>query len=220
MIVLDELGLRDNTMIVFTSDHGDYLGDHWLGEKDLFHDCSVRVPMIVVDPDSAADVTRGQTRAEFVEAIDLVPTLLTAVGAPIPEERLEGRALQPLLCDSSTPEDWRSAVISEIDYSDRGARTELDQAPYDCRAWMVRDREWKYIAYEGFRPQLFDLTNDPDELVDLGADAVLSDVRERYQSKLFQWLRQRKIRTEMPREKLDALGPELDEQYGIIIGRW
>ena len=47
---LDERGLSANTMIVFTSDHGDYLGDHWLGEKDFFHDCTVKVPLIVADP--------------------------------------------------------------------------------------------------------------------------------------------------------------------------
>ena len=50
--------LLDTTMIAFTSDHGDYLGDHWLGEKDLFHDCSAKV-LIVVDPSPAADATRG-----------------------------------------------------------------------------------------------------------------------------------------------------------------
>jgi arylsulfatase A-like enzyme len=56
---LDERGLTANTMIVFTSDHGDYLGDHWLGEKDFFHDCTVKVPLIVADPSPAADATRG-----------------------------------------------------------------------------------------------------------------------------------------------------------------
>ncbi len=47
---LDDKGLTDDTLIVFTSDHGDYLGDHWLGEKEMFHDPSVRIPLIVVDP--------------------------------------------------------------------------------------------------------------------------------------------------------------------------
>jgi len=58
---LEESGQMDNTMIVLTSDHGDYLGDHWLGEKDLFHECSVKVPLIIYDPSPEADSTRGTT---------------------------------------------------------------------------------------------------------------------------------------------------------------
>ena len=79
---LEESGRMDDTMIVFTSDHGDYLGDHWLGEKELFHDVSVRVPLIVFDPRSEADATRGKVSDAFVEAIDLVPTFMEATGAP------------------------------------------------------------------------------------------------------------------------------------------
>ena len=78
--VLDERGLSANTMIVFTSDHGDYLGDHWLGEKDFFHDCTVKVPMIVVDPSREADATRGTASDALVEAIDLVPSFVDYCG--------------------------------------------------------------------------------------------------------------------------------------------
>ena len=56
---LKESGEMDNTIIVLTSDHGDYLGDHWLGEKDLFHAQSVKVPLIIYDPSHQADCTRG-----------------------------------------------------------------------------------------------------------------------------------------------------------------
>ncbi len=59
MQFLETRGLLDTTMIVFTSDHGDYLGDHWMGEKDLFHDQSARIPLIVIDPSAEADSTQG-----------------------------------------------------------------------------------------------------------------------------------------------------------------
>ncbi len=62
-----EEGLFDNTMIVFTSDHGDYLGDHWLGDKDFFHDASVKIPLIIYDPSPAADAARGGVCDELVE---------------------------------------------------------------------------------------------------------------------------------------------------------
>jgi arylsulfatase A-like enzyme len=67
-------------MVVFTSDHGDNLGDHWLGEKDLFFDCSARVPLIIYDPRQEADATRGTSTDHLVEAIDLVPTFIEALG--------------------------------------------------------------------------------------------------------------------------------------------
>ena len=65
---LDSTDRMKDTMIVLTSDHGDYLGDHWLGEKDLFHDASARVPLIIYDPSEAADTTRGTVCDELVEA--------------------------------------------------------------------------------------------------------------------------------------------------------
>ena len=70
---MEERGLLDDTMIVFTSDHGDYLGDHWMGDKDYFHDPSVKVPLIIVNPDNESDKTRGTVNDALVELIDLIP---------------------------------------------------------------------------------------------------------------------------------------------------
>ena len=74
-------GLWDQTVIVFTSDHGEYLGDHWLFEKELFYEQAVRVPWIMRVP--GFDATRGQTVHSFVESVDLVPTLLELCGLPL-----------------------------------------------------------------------------------------------------------------------------------------
>ena len=126
---MDERGLTDHTMIVFTSDHGDYLGDHWLGEKSWFHDASVKVPLIIVDPSPTADGTRGTTCKALVEAIDLLPTFIEAYGGTVPAHRLEGRSLKPLINgEGNTPADWRTFAVSEVDYSDRGARIHFRHA--------------------------------------------------------------------------------------------
>ena len=71
-----ERGLLDNTMIVFTSDHGDYLGDHWMGDKNYFHVQSVKIPLIIMDPSNSADGTRGTVDSSMVESIDLIPTFV------------------------------------------------------------------------------------------------------------------------------------------------
>ena len=80
-------------MIVFTSDHGDYLGDHWLGEKELFHEQSVRVPLIIYDPSKTANLTRGRREKKLVESIDLLPTFLEALSCSTSTHRLEGNSL-------------------------------------------------------------------------------------------------------------------------------
>jgi arylsulfatase A-like enzyme len=122
-------GLDENTMIVFTSDHGDYLGDHWLGEKDLFHDPLVKVPLIIYDPSPQADRARGTVCDALVETIDLLPTFLKALGADAGEQshRLEGRSLLPFL-HGARPPAWRRYVISEYDYSMQPAAIELGVA--------------------------------------------------------------------------------------------
>ena len=76
---LEKSGRFDDTLVVFCSDHGDYLGDHHLGEKELWHDAAIKIPLIVYDPAAQAQASRGSTCDALVEAIDLVPTFLDAL---------------------------------------------------------------------------------------------------------------------------------------------
>ncbi|WP_037037549.1 sulfatase-like hydrolase/transferase, partial [Pseudovibrio sp. JE062] len=216
MKFLDEKGLTDNTMIVFTSDHGDYLGDHWMGEKELFHEPSVKIPLIVVDPRPEADSTRGTTSDDLVEAIDLAPTFVEFCGGTPKPNVLEGRSLLPLL-ESAEQVAWREFTISEYDYSMRNARMDLGLPVSDCRLAMIMDKRWKFIHAEGFRPMLFDLQEDPQELQDLGADPAYAAERERMSEALFAWYRKHHTRITMTDEQIAAnAGKEL--QAGILIG--
>ncbi len=217
---LEKKGLRERTWIVFSSDHGDYLGDHWLGEKDLFHEPSVRIPLIICDPSTRADGTRGRVVEEFVEAVDVVPTLVEVAGGTVPLERIEGRSLLPFVHQQVAAPSWRDCAISEIDFSDRGPRTLLRLHPHECRARMIRTAKWKYVLHEHFPPQLFDLVNDPHEFIDLGEDPGYRSARQENYDRLFTWFRGLKVRTEMPIEALFDMGPELDEELGIMIGHW
>ncbi|MDH3634547.1 MAG: sulfatase-like hydrolase/transferase [Gammaproteobacteria bacterium] len=217
---MKQTGIFEKTMLVFTSDHGEYLGDHWLGEKDLFHEASVKIPLIIVNPNATADETRGSVCNEMVEAIDLLPTFIEFAGGNICHERVEGCSLMPLLRSHSAPADWRQYALSEIDYSDRGPRTLLDIAPYDCRATMVRDQRWKYIHHNLYRPQLFDMQRDPNELNDLGEDLDHSKIRRDMRQLLIDSRRRLKPRVGASYDDLAAMGPGRDESRGIIIGRW
>jgi arylsulfatase A-like enzyme len=163
---LEETDRLQDTMIVLTSDHGDYLGDHWLGEKDLFHDPSVKVPMIIYDPRPEANPTRGTVCDALVEAIDLAPTFLDAASDTSVPHILEGRSLIPWLHED-IPE-WRTYVVSDFDYSSTPQGKALGLDPMDCRLFMIFDGRFKLMHAEGgFRPMLFDLQTDPEEFHDL-----------------------------------------------------
>ncbi len=220
MAFLEARGLLDTTMIVFTSDHGDYLGDHWMGEKDLFHDQSAKIPLIVIDPSKAADSTRGTVNDDLVEAIDLAPTFLSYFGGTPPSHILEGRSLLPLL-HGEPPSDWRKAVFSEYDYSMQDVRLKLNQPIEQCRLFMVFDGRWKYIHASGFRPMLYDLQSDPQEFDDRGQDSSCADVMARLQAALFDWALHPKDHITTSNEKIAAYADnQLQVKSGVLIGVW
>jgi arylsulfatase A-like enzyme len=224
---MESSGRMDDTMIVFTSDHGDYLGDHWLGEKEMLHECSVRVPMIVYDPDPAADATRGTESAALVESLDMIPTFLDMVGDWHDKGHvLEGLSLLPLIrgnagtSEGGTGEAWRDAVFAEIDYAFKPVRKYLDdRAPQDSRGFMVRTDRWKYLLWEGYDPQLFDLDSDPDEFRDLGTDPAQAETRAELHERLFAWLRARRMRITISEDTVRKRTGGAPTR-GIIIGEW
>jgi arylsulfatase A-like enzyme len=215
---LDALGRFDDTLIVFTADHGDFLGDHWLGEKELFYDTVQRVPLIVYDPDRAADATRGSVEMRFAEGIDLTPTFLDALGIPIAAERIEGTSLLPLIRDCA-PMVWRDFVVSELDYGYRQARLLLGRAPGACRAWMVRTERWKYVQWQDFRPQLFDLAADPEEFDDLGEDASREQVRREMRERLLSWFTRLKRRITVSDAGVES-ATAAHRRGGVFFGEW
>ena len=183
---LETTGQKNNTMIVLTSDHGDYLGDHWLGEKDLFHEQSVKIPLIVFDPRLEADVTRGTTCDVLVESIDLTATFIEAAGGKVPDHIVEGRSLMPWLHGEIKP--WRKYVISEYDYSATPQAAKLGIAPRDARLFMIFDGRYKMMHAEGgFRPMLFDLKEDPEEYHDLAKGQTHQNEIDRLYIDLGSW---------------------------------
>ncbi len=215
---LDEQGKTDETMIVFTSDHGDYLGDHWLGEKELFHEASVKIPLIIVDPRKSADKTRGQISQQLVESIDLLPTFIEAVDLQVPTGRLEGHSLMPII-NNEIENNLRNTVFSELDYGCYPVSDKLNINVNDARIFMIRNHKWKYIYYKGFDAQLFDLENDPNEFNDLGTSSNHSDIRKTMKDLLLDRLISRKNRVTQEDDVYAEMKRD-DNKKGIIIGRW
>ncbi|MFO7320373.1 MAG: alkaline phosphatase family protein [Chloroflexota bacterium] len=206
---LEARGRMDDTLIIFMSDHGEYMGDHWLFEKEFFYESAIRIPLIIYDPDPRADDYRGQVVDHFVESIDIVPTCLDALEIPIPAA-VQGHSLMPFL-RGETPEQWRSAVYGDWDFRFYQASQQLGLEGDQCRAWMVRDRHYKYVHFAGLPDMLFDLRADPDELHNLAGDSEYKEVVEAYKTKLLEW----RQRTEDNRR-----GQELEDRIGRTGVSW
>jgi arylsulfatase A-like enzyme len=214
---MEETGRMDDTMIVLTSDHGDFLGDHWLGEKTFFHDVSTRVPLIIYDPSPEADATRGMVSDAMVESIDLVPTFVSVAGAEPAGHILEGESLLPILHGERT-ETQRDYIISEYDYSATPVSNINNISVRDAIMFMIATKRWKMVHCEGgHRPILFDLENDPDELNDLGASEEHADVIDDLYEKLFAWTRRQSQRTTRSEEQLIKMRTA-SRQRGIVVG--
>jgi arylsulfatase A-like enzyme len=214
---MDETGRMDDTMIVLTSDHGDFLGDHWMGEKTFFHDTSIRIPLIIYDPSAEADATRGTVCDALVESIDLAPTFVEVAGAEPAGHILEGESLMPIL-HGTRADTARDYVICEYDYSGSPIAKRMNASVRDAVMFMIADKHWKLIHCEGgHRPLLFDLQNDPDELVDLGSSADHAGVIETLYHKLFEWTRRPSQRTTRSEAQLMEMRGDSGRR-GIVLG--
>ena len=221
---MEKTGRMDDTMIVITSDHGDYLGDHWLGEKDLFHEQSVKVPLIVYDPSPEADATRGTVCDEIVESIDLAATFVDFAGGEVPDHIIEGRSLSPILCGEEVSK-WRDYSISEYDYSATPMCVNLGLAPRDARLFMVANKRWKFMHAEGegpegpFPPMLFDLQNDPEEFHDLGQSEERAEIVDMMYKYLGKWGRRMSQRTtKSEKDIINMRGAS--RRKGIVLGTY
>lgn len=215
---MDETGISENTIIAFTSDHGDYMGDHWMGDKDFYHEVAAKVPLIICDPRPEADSTRGTVTDELVEMIDLAPTFLNALGGKPKPHILEGRDLTPLL--HGTTGFSRRYAISEHDYSSFEMAQALNVPQEDARTVMIHDGRWKYIRCEGFAPVMFDLEADPQELHNIGSsdDEEHIAARAEMEQALTAWALQHHTRITATENVL--AGQRKSAETGILIGFW
>lgn len=183
---LKQSGQWDRTLVIFTSDHGEYLGDHYLIDKGHFYDETMRVPLIIRDPTRMADATRGRRFDAFVESIDIAPTILDFLRADIPD-RMQGRSVLGAIRDPATAQ-ARNEIHFEFDF--RGRFEQLKgEDPEGCLLWVVRDREFKYVQFglESMRPLLYDLRSDPGEHCNLAEDAGHAPRVAAYCQRLLRW---------------------------------
>ncbi|MBM3729119.1 MAG: DUF4976 domain-containing protein [Acidobacteria bacterium] len=191
--ILDELersGRASNTIVIFTTDHGDQLLEHGLEGKNLFFESSVHIPLLARYPEHI----RPGVYRELVEQVDVTPSILEWCGVPVPK-RVQGRSLAPLL--SGAKYEPRTHVFAEniIPEVITGAKSDFFYVPGQGikgirhpDAKMVRGTRWKLNYYPGHGGELYDLANDPGETRNLYDSPAHQDTVRDLKGALLDWL--------------------------------
>lgn len=178
--VLEQRGMLENTLILYTTDHGDMLGDHHLWRKTYAYEASARIPMLLRWPEGLVAARRGQVLRQPVELRDVLPTFLDAAGVPIEERRFDGRSMLNLARGKT--EGWREVI--DLEHS---------RCYWAENQWTaVTDGRFKYIFWAPTgQQQLFDLEDDPGELHDLASDPQHRDTVREWRQRLVEHLSER-----------------------------
>ena len=202
---VEETGLAEDTIIIYTSDHGEMAGDHGLWWKSNFYEGSASVPLIASWP---GRIPEGARPSHVTNLMDLGPTMIDLAGAePLPD--VDGRSLAPVLRGEDC--DWTDETFSEH-YPSGGVPPTR----------MIRSGPWKLVHFEGYRPQLFNVEEDPGEWIDLAESPEHSDIREELHARCLEgWsaahmqesLAQRGRGNQVLAKWCQAVQPEVPEQW-------
>jgi arylsulfatase A-like enzyme len=161
--MLKETGLDKNTIVIYTSDQGFYLGEHGLFDKRFMYEESLRTPLMIYSPNS---MTHGKVNTDFVMNLDIAPTLLDFAGIKIPKE-MQGVSMKPLINGETVPE-WRKEVYYHYYEKSFGL----------TRHYGIRTDKYKLIHF--YDPidswELYNLQTDPSEMVNLIDDPDIQNI--------------------------------------------
>ena len=178
-MALEERGGLDNTLILFTADHGDMVGDHYLWRKTYAYEGSARIPMLIRWPKSMVE-RRGQVLEQPVELRDILPTFMDAAGVKYDPKDFDGRSMLELVRGKT--EGWRPWI--DMEHS---------QCYKDAGYWnALTDGRMKYVFYGSDGTELlFDLQKDPGERHNLAADPQQAEVVKTWRERMVQHLSER-----------------------------
>ena len=200
----------DNTLIVFTSDHGEMLGEHHLYGKLGFYEGSYHVPLIIKPARSSLQLASLQPHTEsevdtalsggtkpmtahradgFSESVDVFPTVLDLTGGELPAQ-LDGVSLRPWFEGNGSPSVWRDAAHWEYDFRNietRAAETRFNLSSQQCNLSVIRTAHYKYVHFNGQAPLLFNLADDPQEHINEADNPAYRSIRLTLAEQLLNW---------------------------------
>ena len=208
---LSHLAIEEETVVVFTSDHGEMLGERGMWFKQSFYEWSARIPLIIKVPGMQAKKRVN----DLTSLVDLLPTFVDIAsqdeGSPKPASSLDGNSLLPLMAGENGQ--WNNRVISE--YTGEGV-----VAP--CR--MIRRDDMKFIYTHGHPDLMYNLTDDPHELNNLIGQPQYAELEKALKVELFERLgsgiHQRRLHTEPKRTYVYSAGYRRQSELGICGEKW
>ena len=183
---LDDTGLAEETRVVYTSDHGDNVGARGLWGKSTMYEESAGVPLLMAGP----DIPAGATCATPVSHVDLFPFFVESAGCPMPTGDYHG--VSPL-------------ALSAARHAERAVLSEYHAIGSTGGITMLRKGCWKYVHCARYRPQLFDLQGDPEELVDLAGDPTQRATLARLEAELRRFCSPEEVDTRAKRRQAELL---------------
>ena len=183
---LAKADLAGSTRVVYTSDHGDNLGARGLWGKSTFYEESAGVPIIV----AGEDIPAGETHSAPVSHVDIYPWIFECVGAHVPQNGSPGRSLGALARGTAPP---KPVVCEYHAIGSTGA------------AFMLREGRWKYLHYVNYRPQLYDLEADPEELRDIAGDPAYAAILDVCRNRLLEFCDPLEVDHRAKRRQADLL---------------
>ena len=177
---LEANGILENAIVIYTSDHGEQAGEHGLWWKQTFYEDSVKVPAIISWPNH---IPKNRTQDIVINQFDLIATILEAANAPV-LPRSNGRSVLDVLKDSTTS--WNNTAFSEYcmndsehgrAYSPNLGGSDIHAKPGGVQNRMIRSGPWKLNYYHGYQPQLFNLEDDPSEIIDRNGDPACKNIK-------------------------------------------
>jgi arylsulfatase A-like enzyme len=186
---LKATGQYESTLIVFTSDHGEQLGDHYLFGKLGYFDASYHIPLIIRPPYGVSE--QNEMVEYFTESVDVMPTILDWLELEVPDQ-CDGVSLVPFLKGES-PRNWREEVHSEFDFRWIGSHQPMIEQrfgllPDQCSLAIIRDDEYKYVHMTALPPLFFDLKQDPGEFKNRVEDPDYRELVLKYSGKMISWM--------------------------------
>ena len=185
---LETTGEYEQTLIVFCSDHGEQLGDHWMYAKYGYFDQSFHIPLVMRDPRRVADHTRGSVVDAFTENVDVMPTIVDWLGGDVPVG-CDGESLLPF-CHGETAPRWRREAHWEYDFRDvvdQKFEQALGLTSDQCTVSVIRDERYKYVHFTALPALFFDLEKDPAELRNLADDPACQGLMLDYAQRMLSW---------------------------------
>ena len=220
---LEKQGLLENTIVIYTSDHGDMVGQHGLWGKAVYYEEAISVPLLI----KTVDIKKHKKITTPVSLMDLFPTCCDLAGIPVPEG-LDGVSFANIINSPDNfeaPREFVTSAYYKYAIKVKHLRTKYDENETHQAMRLCRSENWKYVEIEGGQPLLFDMLNDKGENVNVAQNPECADICKKMRAQVFADMTWEQVHERLPRDRermpqyFSGIKPSMPNQYMLEDGR-